>query len=293
MGSGSSPQWTGPARTSRILDRRRVWRLCTYTSGPCGRGPRHSRAQHRAASGESSGLAVTLPKALAELKKAAPPGAAIMLGFDRGGAYAQVFRHCREQGVHWVSYRRAPLAVAAMLPVITTITAGGRKREIAWAEETADIKDYGQARQLTLFEHGQVALQVLTSDFDACPAEILAWLKSRWREENFLKYAAENYGIDKICDYIAGIEANTKIVDNPARKKANAAVREAEKALAAAREDMAAMLADPAIPPAAKNAKLIPAAQQKITRAEKEMSRAGAARGKVPAKLPARVIDPH
>src|SRR6266568_3669769 len=49
----------------------------------------------------------------------------------------------------------------------------------------------------------------------------------------------------------------------------------------------------PGHPPAAKNAKLIPAAQQKITRAEKEMSRAGAARGKVPAKLPARVIDPH
>jgi len=33
--------------------------------------------------------------------------------------------------------------------------------------------------------HGKVTLQILTSDFDACPAEILAWLKSRWREENF------------------------------------------------------------------------------------------------------------
>ena len=34
--------------------------------------------------GEPSGLSVTLPRALAELRKAAPPGAAIMLGFDRG-----------------------------------------------------------------------------------------------------------------------------------------------------------------------------------------------------------------
>ena len=47
--------------------------------------------------GEPSGLSVTLPKALAELKKAAGPGAAIMLGFDRGGAYPQVFAHCRDQ----------------------------------------------------------------------------------------------------------------------------------------------------------------------------------------------------
>ncbi len=243
--------------------------------------------------GEPSGLAVTLPKALAELKKAAGPGAAIMLGFDRGGAYAQVFRHCREQDVHWVSYRRAPLAVPAMLPVITTITTGGRKREIAWAEEKVQLKDYGEARQLTLFKHGQVALQILTSDFDACPAEILAWLKSRWREENFLKYASQNYGIDKICDYIAGIGANTKIIDNPARKKANAAVHTAAKALAQAREDLACLLADPAISPAAKNTRLIPAAQEKIAAAHTKLAAAEAARDRIPAKLPANIIDPE
>ncbi len=242
--------------------------------------------------GEPSGLSVTLPKALAELKKAAGPAAEIMLGFDRGGAYPQVFRHCREQGVHWVTYRRAPLAVPAMLPVLTTITAGGRRREIAWAEETADIKDYGQARQLTLFEHGKVVLQILTSDTDACPADILGWLKSRWREENFLKYASENYGIDKICDYITGIQANTKLIDNPARKKADAAVHEAEKALAAAERDLAGMLADPAITPAAKNTRLIPAAQGRITAARKKLDAAAAARDKIPAKLPANVIDP-
>ena len=243
--------------------------------------------------GEPSGLTVTLPRALAELKKAAGPGAKIMLGFDRGGAYAQVFRHCRDQGVHWVTYRRAPLAVPAMLPVITAITAGGRRREITWAEETVQLKDYGQARQITLFEHGKVALQILASDFDACPAEILAWLKSRWREENFLKYASENYGIDKICDYIASIGTNTKIVDNPARKRANAAVREAEKALAAAERDLAVLLADPAIAPAAKNTRLIPAAQKKISAARKKLAAAAAARDKVPAKLPANAIDPE
>ena len=138
-----------------------------------------------------------------------------------------------------------------------------------------------------------MALQILTSDFDACPAEILAWLKSRWREENFLKYASENYGIDKICDYLAGIEANTKITGNPARKQANAAVREAEKALAAAERDLAVLLADPAIAPAAKNTRLIPAAQKKISAARKELAAAATARDRFPAKLPANAIDPE
>ena len=243
-------------------------------------------------SGEPSGLSVTLPKALAELKKAVPAGTRIMLGFDRGGAYPKVFTHCREQGVHWVTYRRAPLAVPAVLPVITAVTAGGRRREITWAEEKVQLKDYGEARQITLFEHGKVALQILTSDFGACPAEILDWLKSRWREENFLKYASGNYGIDKICDYAASIEANTKMTDNPPRKAANAAVRDAEKDLAAAERALAALLADPAVTPAAKN-KAIPAANRKITAARKKLQAAIAARAGVPAKLPANQIDPE
>ena len=242
--------------------------------------------------GEPSGLSVTLPKALAELKKAAGPGAKIMLGFDRGGAYPAVFAHCRDQQVHWVTYRRAPLAVPAMLPVITAITVAGRRREITWAEETVQLKDYGDARQITLFEHGNVVLQILTSDFDACPAEILAWLKSRWREENFLKYASENYGIDKICDYAAQITVNTKMTDNPARKTANTQVRDAEKNLAAAERALAALLADPDTAPAAKN-KAIPAASRKITAARKELQAATAARRGIPAKLPADQIDPE
>ena len=240
--------------------------------------------------GEPSGLSLTLPKALAELKKAAGPGAKIMLGFDRGGAYPQVFTHCRDQQVHWVTYRRAPLAVPVMLPVITTVTAGGRTRQITWAEETVQLKDYGEARQITLSEHGRVALQILTSDSDACPAEILSWLKSRWREENFLKYASENYGTDKTCDYLASIETNTKI-RQPGPRAAYVAVRDAEKTLASAERALAGLLADPAITPAAKNAG-IPALQKTITRARPAAAAATAARKDIPAKLPASAIDP-
>jgi hypothetical protein len=241
--------------------------------------------------GEPSGLAATLPKALAELKKAVPAGSPVMLGFDRGGAYPQVFRHCRENGAHWVTWRRAPLAVPARLPVISSVTIGGRERVLAWAEETVEIKDYGKARQITLFEHGTVAMQILTSDFDACPGAILSWLKSRWREENFLKYASENYGIDKICDYAAVISENTKKVPNPARAAANAAVRDAEKDLAGAERALAVLLGDPAVTPAAKNA-AIPAATRRISAARKKLQAAQDARKPVPAKLPANEVDP-
>jgi len=243
--------------------------------------------------GEPSGLSVTLPKALAELKKTVPPGTEIMLGFDRGGACPAVFAHCRENKVHWVTYRRAPLAAPKMLPVLTEVTVNGRTRTAAWTDETVQLKDYGAARQITLFEDGRAVLQVLTSGFDACPAALLGWLKSRWREENYLKYASQNYGIDKICDYFADIEANTKVVDNPARRNANAKVREAEKDLATAERDLAVLPGDPAVPPPVKNEKLIPAAEQKIAAARRKLAAAKKARDPIPAKLPASQIDPQ
>ena len=135
-------------------------------------------------------------------------------------------------------------------------------------------------------------LQVLTSDMDACPADLLGWLKSRWREENFLKYAAENYGIDKICDYFAEIEANVKVIANPARKQANAAVRQTHKALADAGRALAVLLADPAVSVHDKNTTRIPAAQAAIADARKELQAAEAARDKIPARAAANDINP-
>ena len=242
--------------------------------------------------GEPSGLSVTLPIALAELKKAAGPGAEIMLGLrprrrlpaglralPRAG---RALGHlpagpARRPGDAAGHHRRSPTR--------------GRTRQVAWAEETVQIKDYGEARQITLFEHGKAALQILTSDFDACPADILSWLKSRWREENFLKYASENYGIDKICDYLATIETNTKLIRNPARDQANAAVREAEKTLAAAERELAGLLADPALTPAVKNAASPPCRTRSPAPAQR-LAAAVTARKPIPAKLPASDIDP-
>ena len=55
--------------------------------------------------------------------------------------------------------------------------------------------------------------------------------------------------------------------------------------------ELAGLLADPAISPAAKN-KAIPALQKKITRARAAAAAATAARKDIPAKLPASAIDP-
>jgi DNA-binding CsgD family transcriptional regulator len=240
--------------------------------------------------GEPSGLTKTLPPALAQLRAIVGPHAKIMLGFDRGGSYPQVFAACRDAGADWITYRRAPLAAPTRLPVLTTIVRDGKARRIAWSEETVDIDGYGPARQITLFERGEPVLQVLTSDTRACPAKLLAYIKARWRIENAFKYA-DHHGIDALCDYIADIEANTRPVDNPARKTANTAHKAAKAALGEAERALAHILADPAQTPAQKNRR-IPAAQKKIDQAKRAVAEAETARKAIPATLPANQIDP-
>src|SRR6266545_2086371 len=142
------------------------------------------------ADGEPSGLSATLPPALAQLRQVLGPDAKILLGFDRGGSYPQVFRAIRAGHADWVTWRRAPLAPAAAAPRRFWAARGdGKPAEVVWlADETVTIKDYGQARQITLFEHGAPVLQVLTSDTAAPAAALLSWLRCRWRIENLFKY---------------------------------------------------------------------------------------------------------
>ena len=171
--------------------------------------------------GEPSGLTKTLPGALAELRTVIGPDAKIMLGFDRGGAYASVFTACRDAHADWITYRRAPLPAPKGLPLLhTTIAADRDDTPRVWVyadepDEPVELDGYGTARQITLFEHGQMVLQVLTSDTTTCPIALLRTLRARWRIENAFKYVAQHHGIDTLADYIADIETNTRPVDNP------------------------------------------------------------------------------
>ena len=245
------------------------------------------------AGGEPSGLSATLPPALAQLRQVLGPGAKILLGFDRGGSYPQVFRAIRDQHADWVTWRRAPLAPAAAAPRRFRAARGdGKPAEVVWlADETVTIKDYGQARQITLFEHGAPVLQVLTSDTAAPAAALLAWLRCRWREENLFKYLEAHYGIHWLTDYHASLQDDTHLIGNPERKAGRARLRSAEQALAAAERELATLLTTPELSAAAKNT-AIPAAENKITQARDAVTAAKAALKHIPAKLPASQVTP-
>src|SRR5680860_1904963 len=144
------------------------------------------------------------------------------------------------------------------------------------------IKGYGEARQLTLFEAGEPVLQVLTSDTHATGAAMLCWLRARWRIENMFKYAAEHNGIDTLADYAMDIDRDTAMVKNPERVAARKTVAAAEADVAAAERPLPQMLAGPGTP-AQKNAAL-PKLHQQIEAAKTTLADAKTALRPIPAK---------
>jgi|HigsolmetaAR201D_1030396.scaffolds.fasta_scaffold16206_1 hypothetical protein len=242
-------------------------------------------------SGEPSSLAKSLPATLDQLREIVGEDAPILLGFDRGGAYPEAFRACRQRGAHWITYRRAPLTAPTRLPIHTTITHPRRTpATIAYAEETVQIKDYGQARQVTLFEHGKPVLQILTSDTTTCPAALIWFMRARWRIENLFKYL-DFYGIDYLADYHFTITTNTRKVDNPARKTLKAELKQLTTERDRLRERIGAAHTDRDLSVAELNRQST-AAQRRIHTLDKQITDLTERLKGVPAKLPANVTDP-
>jgi len=251
--------------------------------------------------GEPSHLSKTMQPALRELRQIIPTGK-ILLGFDRGGAYAEAFTACRQADIDFITYRRGPLAETSAEPQTHHIRRDRGHVQVILADEQISFPKYdGPCRQLTLYErscgcttpagctHLQAVLQVLTSEATASAPDLLLTLKGRWIIENAFKYL-DFYGIDWLVDYHAEITARTALVRNPARDAANTAIRTAKTELAETQRALGELL-DADLTPAAKTA-AIPAARAAVTQAQHKIKTLTADRDTIPVELPANQIDP-
>jgi len=241
-------------------------------------------------SGEPTGPTRTLPGVLAQLRTVIGPDAPVLLGFDRGGAYPATFTACRQAGAHWITYRRAPLAAASAEPKRSWTVRDGRRVSMVLADETVQLDGYGPARQLTLFEAGAPVLQVLTSETRATGADLVCWLRARWRIENMFKYASAHTGIDALACYDMDIGPDTRTVANPVRAAARKQVSAAQGELVAAERALPQLLGGEGTP-RQKNAAL-PAAHDRIARAQAALAQAKNALKPIPAKIAATEPDP-
>lgn len=244
-------------------------------------------------SGEPRGLSVTLPEVLSELK-AIVAQRPVMVGFDRGGSYPKVFSALAEAGMDWITWRRAPLVAPAAAPRRSWVEVQGKRRTLLVSDELVTLSGYDATpvRQLSAFEDGKVAFQVLTSNTMLRPAPLVQKLRGRWSIENFNKYVEDHHGVHWLCTYEMETEDDTSLVANPLRKAARqnkaaakAAVAEAERRLGHAMDEH--------YPSVDERIAVIGERRDDLTIAKDALDQAAASMKAIPAKLARNELDPN
>ena len=81
---------------------------------------------------------------------------------------------------------------------------------------------------------GTRQIHALTSQDDLTAGEVCWRLSSRWREENYFRYARTRFALDALDSHAAAPDDLDRMVPNPAKKAAAARIRQAEAAAQAA-----------------------------------------------------------
>jgi hypothetical protein len=215
----------------------------------------------------------------------------VMIGFDRGGSYPKVFSDLRDRGLDWVTYRRAPLPAPAVKPRSSWVTIDGRRHSLRVADEQVELDGYGTARQLTVYEHGRVALQILTSDRTSSAARLARTLRCRWCIENTFKYLEGHHGLHWLADYHMNLAPDTTLVRNPERTTALAQLRSHEQSVAKLEQQLGRHHTT-TTPTDTNSAETLCMLQAGLYTAHADTRAAKAALKPIPAKLPANTIDP-
>jgi hypothetical protein len=173
-------------------------------------------------SAEPSGLSVTMDAALAQLSDSLGATDNPMIGFDRGGSYPVVFARLDTAGIEWITYRRGDTIDPTGPPKRTWCNIDGVRHSFLVADEIVALsKTYRGARQITLFDDGVPAVQILTSNHTITAAAVVTRMRARWGIENAFKSLTAHHGIDQLCDYRMDMIDDTREIDHPDRAALN------------------------------------------------------------------------
>jgi transposase-like protein len=136
---------------------------------------------------------------------------------------------------------------------------------------------------------GTRQIHALTSRTDLAAGEVCWRLTSRWREENYFRYARTHFALDALDSHAATPDDPARLVPNPAKKAAAAQLRRAEILAAAAeaqRDASLAALRNPAPgQPALITNQMINALDVPVETAHRELQAAADAAAAVPARI--------
>jgi hypothetical protein len=230
--------------------------------------------------------------------------------FDRGGWSPALFADITAAGFDLLTWRKgpAPDVPADAFTAVTCTDDRGGQHAYDLADTTVELgisegPRKGQTvtlRQVTRLVParggGTRQIHVLTSRDDLAAGEVCWRMASRWREENYFRYARTRFALDALDSYAATPDDPDRMVPNPARKTAAARIRQAEAAAQAAETARDAALLELRSPAPGQAAYLsnqvINALAAPVEAAWRELDEAGQAAAAVPPRVPLGTLAP-
>jgi len=258
----------------------------------------------------SDSLAGELRRLLPGLRAIVGEGRRVTVCFDRGGWSPALFADITAAGFDLLTWRKGP---APDLPADQFAKAActddrGRRHDYELADTTVELgisegPRKGQTvtlRQVTRRVPAKAGatrqIHALTSRDDLTAGEVCWRLSSRWREENYFRYARTRFALDALDSYAAAPDDPDRIVPNPARKAAAARIRQAEAAAQAAEAARDAALLELRSPAPGQASYLtnqvINALAAPVEAAWRDLDEADTAAAATPARIPLGTLAP-
>src|SRR5665648_485617 len=259
-------------------------------------------------------LAGELARLLPELRTAVGDDRRGLVGFDRGGWSPALFAHMAAAGFDPLTWRKgfAENLEADLFTDVTYVDETGRGHAWRVADTTVDLPTGDDQiftmRQVSLLvagnksgraKDGQAStrqIHILTTRGDLPVEQVIYRMGSRWRQENYFRYARMHFDLDSHDAYATTQDDPARLVPNPARKKAHQQVLAAR-----ARYDRALAATDAALlqavsPPPGQSVLITNADHDTLTAdlraARADLDAAQAAHRCVPARLPLGQVNP-
>jgi hypothetical protein len=259
-------------------------------------------------------LAMELRRLLPDLRRAVGDDRRVLVGFDRGGWSPALFAHMDAAGFDVLTWRKgsAENVDPDLFTDLTYVDETGRTHPWRAADTTVDLPidndEVFTMRQVSLTvannKTGREALgqdstrqiHILTTRGDLPVEQVIYRMGSRWRQENYFRYARMHFDLDSHDAYATTDDDPARLVPNPAKKKAH------QKVLAArARYDRALAATDAALleavsPPPGQTMLITNTDHDELTAglraAEADLNTAQETHGAIPARLPLGQVAP-
>ena len=260
-------------------------------------------------------LAMELRRLLPELRAAVGDQRRVLVGFDRGGWSPALFAHMHAAGFDVLTWRKGPAddIDQDLFTDVTHLDERGRIHCWRVGDTTVDLptSEHGDTftmRQVSLQVPGTKAsrykdgpdctrqIHILTTRTDLTPGEVIYRMGSRWRQENYFRYARMHFDLDSHDAYATTDDEPTRMVPNPAKKKAHQRLLAARAAYQRALARTDAALLEAKSPPAGQSVLITNQVHNALTadlrHAETTLDTAQAAHRAVPARLPLAGVNP-